>query len=129
VVQLLVLNGFRAGTHWPAARLPFSIGRSPQDGLRLEDDGVWEHHARVDLRDRQRAVLTASEQALTTVNGQPIREAVLRNGDVIQIGSIRLQFSLGPAAHRGLRFREALTWIGLALMALAQVALVYLLAQ
>lgn len=109
--------------------MPFSVGRSAQDDLRIEDNGVWDRHARVELRDRQRAVLIASEQARTSVNGQPIREAILRNGDILQIGSVQLQFSLSPAVHRGLRFREALTWIGIALMALAEVALVYLLAQ
>ena len=129
MVQLQILNGAKAGTRWVACRLPFSVGRSAQDDLRVEADGVWDRHARIELRDRQRAVLTSSAQALTSVNGQPIQESVLRNGDVLQIGSVHIQFSLSPAAHRGLRFREALTWIGIALMALAQVALVYLLAQ
>lgn len=129
MVQFQFLNGAKAGTRWVACRLPFSLGRSAQDDLRVEADGVWERHARVELRDRRRAVLTSSEQALTVVNGQPIQEAVLRNGDILQIGSVQLQFGLSPAAHRGLRFREALTWIAIALMALAQVALVYVLAQ
>lgn len=129
MVQLQILNGARAGSQWVASRLPFSVGRSPEDDLRIEADGVWDRHARVELRDRQRVVLIASEQARTSVNGQPIREAILRNGDILQIGSVHLQFGFSPAAHRGLRFREALTWIGIALMALAEVALVYLLAQ
>jgi hypothetical protein len=129
VVQIQFLNGAMAGTRWVACRLPFSVGRSAQDDLRVEADGVWDHHARLELRDRQRAVLTSAAEALTTVNGQPIQEAVLRNGDILQIGSVQLQFSLSPATHRGLRLREALTWIGIALVALAQVALVYVLAQ
>ena len=129
MVQFQFLNGAKAGTRWVACRLPFSVGRSAQDDLRVEADGVWDRHARLELRDRRRVVLTSSEQALTSVNGQPIQEAVLRNGDIFQIGSVQLQFSLSPAAHRGLRFREALTWIAIAFMALAQVALVYVLAQ
>jgi len=129
VVQLQFLNGAKAGTQWVACRLPFSVGRSAQDDLRIENDGVWDRHARVELRDRQRAVLIASEQARTSVNGQPIQEAILRNGDVLQIGSVHLQFGFSPVAHRDLRFREALTWIGIALMALVQVALVYVLTQ
>ena len=129
MVQIQILNGTRAGARWVASRLPFSVGRSQEDDLRIEADGVWDRHARVELRDRQRVVLVTSEQAYTTVNGQPTREAILRNGDILLLGSVQLQFSLSPALHRGLRFREALTWIGIALMALAQVALVYLLAQ
>jgi pSer/pThr/pTyr-binding forkhead associated (FHA) protein len=129
VVQLQFLNGAKAGTRWVACRLPFTLGRSAQDDLRIEDDGVWDRHARIELRDRQWAVLVASEQARTSVNGQPIQEAILRNGDILQIGSVQLQFGFSPAAHRGLRIREVLTWIGIALMALVEVTLVYLLGR
>jgi hypothetical protein len=128
VVQLQFLNGAKAGTRWVACRLPFQVGRSAQDELRAEDDGVWEHHCRMELRDDHRIALVAADEPLTTVNGQSLKEAILRNGDTIELGSLRLQFSLSPTKHRGLRFRESMTWMGLAVLALAQVALIYVLA-
>ena len=123
--QFQILNGARAGTRWVAARLPFSVGRSSADDLRLEDAGVWEHHCRVELRDDHRAALVAAPEALTTVNGQPAQDIVLRNGDIIELGSLRLQFGLSPTTHRSLRLREVVTWIAIALLSLAQIALIY----
>lgn len=127
MVQLQILSGARAGTRWIASRLPFFVGRSASDDLRLEDAGVWERHCRVELREDHRAALVAAPDALTAVNGQPARETVLRNGDIIELGSLRLQFGLSPTTPRSLRLREATTWIALALLSLAQVALIYVL--
>ena len=125
MVQLHILNGAKAGVRWVAGRLPFSVGRSSEDHLRLEAAGVWERHCRIELREDHRAALVAVPEALTTLNGQPARDTVLRNGDVIELGSLRLQFGLSPTTHRSLRLREAATWIGIALLSLAQVALIY----
>jgi predicted component of type VI protein secretion system len=129
VVQLQILNGTKAGTRWVAGHLPFSVGRSPDDDLRLEDPGVWEHHCHIELRDDSRAALVGSPEALTVINGQRVQEAVLRNGDVLDLGSIRLQFGLSSTRHRSLRLREWLTWFGLALLSLAQIGLIYLLSE
>lgn len=120
-----ILNGSKAGTRWVACRLPFRVGRSSEDDLQLADPGVWDHHLRVELRDRRHAALVAAPDALTTVNGQPAQDVLLRNGDVIELGSLRLQFGLSPTTHRSLRLREALTWLGLALLSLGQIALIY----
>ena len=118
-----------AGTRWVAGRLPFTIGRSPADSLRLEDAGVWEHHCRIEWREDHHAALVAAPEALTTVNGHPAQEAILRNGDILELGSLRLQFGLGPTSHRSLRLREAVTWIGFGLLCLAQIALIYILSM
>jgi hypothetical protein len=59
------------------------------------------------------------------VNGQPVQQAVLRNGDAIDIGSLRLRFWLSETRQAGLRFREGITWAGIAAISLGQVALIY----
>ena len=125
MVQLQILNGSKAGTRWVAGRLPFSVGRSPTDNLRLEDAGVWEHHCRIELRQDSRAALVAIPDALTAVDGLPAQDTLLRSGNVIELGSLRLQFGLSPTSHRSLRLRETVTWIGIVLLSLAQVALIY----
>ena len=125
MVQLHILNGSKAGARWVACRFPFSVGRSPEDHLCVEEDGVWAGHCRVELRADGRFGLVTTPEALTVVNGQAASDATLRNGDVLELGSLRLQFSLSPTRRRSLRFREFLTWGSLALLALAQVALIY----
>jgi pSer/pThr/pTyr-binding forkhead associated (FHA) protein len=129
VFQLSILSGDQAGTTQVAGRLPFWIGRSEQDDLRLVDPGVWERHARLELLDGARAGLSANGEALVLVNGQPVRQTPLRNGDVIELGAARLEFGLSPARHRSLRLREFIIWAGLALLCLGQVALIYWLAM
>jgi len=125
VVQLHVLTGRKAGTQAVARRFPFRVGRSSQAALVLDDPGVWDEHLQIDLRPVQGAVLTASAEALTLVNGETVRETTLRNGDIIELGAAKLRFGLSATRQRSLRLREALTWITLAATSLAQVALIY----
>jgi hypothetical protein len=62
---------------------------------------------------------------LLQVNDAPVRRAVLRNGDVISLGALKIRFSLGPVRQSSLAPREWLTWLALAALCLGQVALVY----
>jgi pSer/pThr/pTyr-binding forkhead associated (FHA) protein len=125
VVQLTILSGKKAGTETVARRFPFQVGRSAQNGLVLDDPGVWDRHFKVGLLSPDGVVLSAAADALTTVNGERVDQSVLRNGDVIEAGSVKLRFGLSPTQQGSLRLRETLTWIGLAGLCLGQVALIY----
>src|SRR5262245_54377769 len=125
VIQLTVLNGKKAGAEQVTRRFPFRIGRAPECDLCLDDDGVWDRHLELNLRSDAGIHLAAQPQALTAVNGQPVLETPLRNGDLIEMGSLRLRFWLAPTRQRGLRLRESLTWLFLALLSLGQVAVIY----
>jgi hypothetical protein len=67
----------------------------------------------------------AEPSALLSVNGVRVEQAVLRSGDVISIGALKIQFALSPVRQSGLRAREWLTWAALALLCLGQVVLIY----
>ncbi len=125
MVQLNVLSGNKAGTVWVARRFPVRIGRSSAADLQLEENGVWDQHLRLDLNPKEGIILSAESQALATVNGEPVQQVVLRNGDVIDIGSLKLQFCLSDTRQTGLRFREGLTWGAIAAISLGQVGLIY----
>lgn len=129
MVQLDILTGKQAGTHWVARRFPFLVGRSPQAALVIEEPGVWDRHAEFALRAGEGVMVSTVGDASIVVNGQPVRQAVLRNGDLLEAGSVKLRFGLAPTQQHGLRLREAMTWIGLALVCLGQVALIYWLAD
>lgn len=109
-------------------RLPAWLGRSPQCQVQLPDEGVWDQHAQVSLVDRGQIALTVLGQARAYVNSQPVQQTILRNGDVIELGAVKLLFSLSPTRSRSLLWRELLTWLGLAAVAVAQAALIYWLA-
>ena len=70
-------------------------------------------------------VLETEGSALAGVNGQPVQRAALRNGDVIEMGSAKLQFWLSEARQREQGFREAFVWTLVVLVCFAQIALVY----
>jgi len=125
MVLLQVLSGKKAGAAWVARRFPVRIGRSAAADLQLEEGGVWDQHLQLDLNPAEGVILSAQSNALAAVNGQAVDRTVLRNGDAIDIGSVRLQFWLTETRQTGLAFREGLTWAAIAAISIGQVGLIY----
>ena len=125
MVQLAILSGSMAGTRWVARRFPVRIGRAFGNDLQLEEGGVWDEHLQVLYHPREGFTLKACPDALVTVNHQPAQVVRLRNGDLLEFGSVRMQFWLAETRQRGLRFRECLVWLLIALVSLGQIAVVY----
>ena len=125
MVQFKILSGKKAGSSWETRRFPVRIGRSAGSDLRLEEAGVWDDHLKVDLEAKEGFVAETQANAFASINGQPIQRVALRNGDVVEIGSIKLQFWLSEAPQRGQAFREAFVWALISLVCLGQIALVY----
>ncbi|HEY2082230.1 MAG TPA: FHA domain-containing protein [Verrucomicrobiae bacterium] len=129
MVQLKILSGKKAGSSWDARRFPVRIGRSANSDLQLEEAGVWDDHLKISLDSAEGFVVETQANAFASINGQPIHRAALRNGDMIETGSVKLQFWLSEARQRGQGIREAFVWTLIALVCLAQIALVYWLLQ
>jgi hypothetical protein len=129
MIQLKILSGKMAGTEMVARRFPFRIGRAATANLCVEEDGVWEDHLELGFERGTGFVLTARPNALTGVNGQPVTQVVLRNGDLIEIGAVKMRFWLAETRQAGMRLREWLTWTGIALVTAGQVWLIYLMSR
>ncbi len=125
MIQLRILSGKKAGTSWVARRFPVRIGRSDAADLQLPEEGIRDQHLQLDWRPSRGFELSARPEALAAVNGHAVRQILLRNGDLIEIGSLKLQFWLSETRQRGFRVREWLLWLLLALVSLSQIALVY----
>jgi hypothetical protein len=125
MVQFKILSGKKAGASWAARHFPVRIGRGAGADLQSEEAGVWEQHVRLDFDPVEGFVLQAQADALVQVNGERRQEAVLRNGDAINIGSLKLQFWLSETRQTGLGLRECLTWAIIVLVSSLQVALIY----
>jgi pSer/pThr/pTyr-binding forkhead associated (FHA) protein len=109
--QLTVLAGKAAGHSRVVRRFPFDIGRVEANQLILADQGVWAEHARLELSDSEGVRVSARSAASVAVNAEVLTEPRhLRNGDVISLGAVKLQFSLAAPVQRGLRLREGLVW-------------------
>ena len=124
MIQLNVLSGKKAGSHAVVRRFPFRVGRAPENHLQLEDDGVWDRHLALEFQSGGFNLAVAPD-ALVAVNGEPFQNQFLRNGDIITIGSSKLQFWLAAARQRGLRLRELFVWTLIAAVTAGQFVLIY----
>lgn len=69
-----------------------SIGRLPECDIALGDANVSRRHAEIQPRGDGFVLVDLGSTNGTTVNGVPIRERDLRDGDEIGFGNIRLTF-------------------------------------
>ena len=123
--QFRVLTGKQAGAIHVARRFPVRVGRSAQCDVRFEEPGVWDQHFQIMLSPAAGFVLETQPDALVTANGQPAQRTALRNGDIIEIGELKVQFWVGETQQRGLRASECIVLTTVAAVVAAQVALVY----
>jgi len=81
-----------SGTRVPLADRVVAIGRLPECDINLADPNVSRRHA--ELRPAGTSFVIADLRSTngTRVNGAPITEQVLRDGDVITVGATALRF-------------------------------------
>jgi predicted component of type VI protein secretion system len=124
VIQLEVLSGKPATRDVVVRQFPFLIGRGAAAHLRLEEGGVWERHVQIDFLRGEGFTFAAQSEALTLINGEPRQQGLLRNGDVIGLGSARVRFWLARSPQKTLGLRETLTWLAFFALFTAQAALI-----
>ena len=125
MIQLRILSGKQAGNEIVVRRFPFRIGRAANSNLPIDDAGVWDQHLRIEFRRGDGFVYAAQPEALTVINGEKVQNGVLRNGDLVELGSAQLRFWLAGTQQKTLRVREVLTWTALIALFVGQVALIY----
>ncbi len=125
MVQFKILSGKKAGSIYVARRFPVRIGRAPNSDLVFEETGVWNEHLVIEVKANDGFSLRTQGEALVSINSQPVKQALLRNGDTIEFGSVRLQFWLDETRQMGLPLREAFTWAAVAAVFFAQLGLLY----
>jgi pSer/pThr/pTyr-binding forkhead associated (FHA) protein len=125
MIHLSILSGKQAGTKAVTRRFPFRIGRAAENELKLEDDGVWDRHLTLEFQPQSGFNLTTAANAIATVNGESVQNRILRNGDTITAGSVKIQFWLAAARQGSLVARESFVWALLASVTAGQMALIY----
>lgn len=123
MLQLQILSGKQAGHLWEARRFPVRVGRAAESDLCLEEDGVWAEHFQLSSAVETGFTLTAYPGALVTVNRMPIQTVVLKNGDLITAGAVKLSFRLSVTRQRSLRAREWFVWAMIIGLSLGQLGL------
>ena len=69
------------------------IGRSDQADITLNEDGVSRSHARIDRHENSYMLVDLGSTNGTYVNGDPIEQKVLTDGDKVRIGDVLLRFA------------------------------------
>ena len=94
---LVVKRGPNAGSRFLLDRDTTSSGRHPDSDIFLDDVTVSRRHAEFRREGGEFVVIDVGSLNGTYVNREPVDQAVLANGDEVQIGKFRLVFLTGPA--------------------------------
>ncbi|HEX5115622.1 MAG TPA: FHA domain-containing protein [Pseudonocardiaceae bacterium] len=94
---LVVKRGPNAGSRFLLDRDTTSAGRHPDSDIFLDDVTVSRRHAEFRREGGEFVVIDVGSLNGTYVNREPVDQAVLANGDEVQIGKFRLVFLTGPA--------------------------------
>jgi hypothetical protein len=89
----LVVQGRR---HFPLNKEIIAIGRLPENDLVLNDRHVSRRHAQLRAEKGHYRIIDLQSTAGTRVNGRPIKEKVLRPGDVITLARVELIYGEDP---------------------------------
>lgn len=90
--SLRLLTGSQAGTTFTIPSGQSTLGRSHDADIRIEANDVSRKHLRIERNGRHVEITDLGSTNGTRVNGQPTRQATLRNGDEILVGSQALRF-------------------------------------
>src|SRR5262249_12024075 len=95
VAQVIVMNGPLAGSVVEVGE-KLTLGRRPENTLRLRDDRVSRYHAVIERRGGQYVIEDLGSRTGTTVDGLQIdAAAALHHGSQMVIGETVLKFSTG----------------------------------
>jgi len=95
--RLVSYKGGKQDLAFPIADALTAIGRAPDNLIQLTDPDVSKYHAAIFRKDQTWHLKDVGSKNGVLLNGRRIREAVLRHGDRITIGSTELVFEADVA--------------------------------
>lgn len=75
---------------------PVVIGRAPECDLLLQNESISRQHARIALEEEGWVLRDLSSKNGSRVNTFHVEEQLLRNGDRVDLGTIRMYVEIGP---------------------------------
>ncbi len=93
--ELIVSKGRQKGQTFMVPEGTTQIGRGSENDIRLTDWFVSKKHALIEWHQPEFVIRDEGSWRHTTVNGEAVEEASLRDGDIIQLGpTVQLTFRL-----------------------------------
>jgi pSer/pThr/pTyr-binding forkhead associated (FHA) protein len=95
--RLLALNGRLQGTLWTLGRSEVRVGKDPQAELSIPQRSLADFHARLVQTSGNAWRVQELSHSGVRVNGVAYADSPLHDGDVLELGALRLRF-VGPGA-------------------------------
>jgi predicted component of type VI protein secretion system len=92
VPRLVVLNTVFAGSAFPLRAPEAVLGRTDDNDIVLEHRSVSRNHCKIVREGDRVRILDLKSANGILVNGEEVEQAVLRNGDVVELGKVRVRF-------------------------------------
>lgn len=86
------LYDFNKDTRYPLIGLRMTLGRGSDNDIVVSDPGASRHHAEVVFNGEEWSVRDSNSTNGTFLNGEPVTQHFLKNGDVVELGTTRLEF-------------------------------------
>jgi ABC transport system ATP-binding/permease protein len=90
--RLVMLAGPEPGTEFELTVNLYVVGRSEEANLRIDDASISRAHARLDGDEQQWTISDLDSINGIMINGQRRDDYLLKSGDVIELGVVRLRF-------------------------------------
>ena len=94
-VQYACLSEANAmGSKYPINKTAIRIGRGRDNDICLPNDSISSHHAEIHMRrDRSFFIVDLNSTNGVLINGEKVTQQELQDGDLIEIGEVRLNFN------------------------------------
>ena len=124
-VRLERFDGNFLGQQVETCNFPFRIGRARDCHYRIEAKGVWPCHLILEEVGKNGINVKCESEASLRINSLAASKSVrLKNGDLLEFGSVSLRFWLAPIYQMGQRTTEFIIWLGLGVLILGQVTII-----
>ena len=90
--RLVARDGPLKGSVFSLDHTEFSVGRNPSNRLSVSDPSLSRQHCVIVSRSGQYEIRDLESRNGSFVNGVPVRERTLADGDEIQIGKYKLSY-------------------------------------
>ena len=96
---LIALDGSRRGERFALISSEMTVGSSPNIDVHLADSGIARFHARIVYKNGRHYIETLERRRSCLVNGIKTNKAVLKDGDILSLGKVKMQVEYAHEAH------------------------------
>lgn len=103
MAKLVVLSEGQSGRACELKSERTTIGRVDDNAFQIQEPSVSSHHCEVLLRGSDIVIKDLNSTNGTFINGEPVKEAVLKPGQILRLGQIEMRLENGappPAAAK-----------------------------